>query len=191
MRSGLITCASRRLLSGANRPAPGRPERVQQRGDRRPAAGRRKPGLQRTGARDPSRRCAGGPGDAASNPRRRRDPIHRHLLRRLTGGRWAGQVEVATTLARNACYLSFPNDRGFATPVLFLRGEGRLFETRACRRRRAPPMDAVTLAPEVTAMLIQHLTQQGTARDRSRGAALRCRAANRRAIPSRLGGGAG
>ena len=33
-------------------------------------------------------------------------------------------------------------------------------------------MDAVTLAPEITALLIQHLTQQGAAHDRSRGAAL-------------------
>lgn len=90
---------------------------------------------------------------------------------RLTGGRWAGQVEIATALARNACYLSFPNDRGFATPVLFLRGEGRLFEL-APQEKETPAMDAVTLAPEITALLIQHLTQQGPARDRSRGAAL-------------------
>jgi hypothetical protein len=93
------------------------------------------------------------------------------FYQRLTAGRWAGQVEVAVTLARNACYLHFPNDRGFATPVLFLRGEGRLFEITSPEKEN-PSMDAVTLAPEVITMLIQHLMQRGEARDRSRGAAL-------------------
>ena len=93
------------------------------------------------------------------------------FYQRLTGGRWAGQVEVAVTLARNACYLHFPDDRGFATPVLFLRGEGRLFEI-TLQEKESSHMDAVTLAPEVITMLIQHLTRQGTARDRSQGAAL-------------------
>lgn len=46
------------------------------------------------------------------------------LYKRLTSERWAGQVDVAVTLARNACYLAFQNDRGFATPVLFLRAKG-------------------------------------------------------------------
>ena len=42
---------------------------------------------------------------------------------RLSDGRWAGQVDTAVTLGRNACYLNYPKDRGFATPVLYLRSE--------------------------------------------------------------------
>ena len=42
---------------------------------------------------------------------------------RLGNGRWAGQVDTAVTLGRNACYLNYPKDRGFATPVLYLRSE--------------------------------------------------------------------
>lgn len=42
---------------------------------------------------------------------------------RLTEGRWAGQVDTAVTLARNACYLTYPQDRGFATPILYLRSK--------------------------------------------------------------------
>jgi len=42
---------------------------------------------------------------------------------RLSEGKWAGQVDTAVTLGRNACYLNYPKDRGFATPVLYLRSE--------------------------------------------------------------------
>lgn len=55
---------------------------------------------------------------------------------RLTAGRWAGRVDMAVTLARSACRRDFPRDRGFATPILYLRSQdGLLFildtETRA------------------------------------------------------------
>lgn len=94
------------------------------------------------------------------------------FYQRLVGGRWTGQVEAAVTLARNACYLHFPDDRGFATPVLFLRPrEGRLFEI-TTQAKEIAPMDATALAPKVIGLLLQHLTPSGDARDRSRGAAL-------------------
>ncbi len=47
---------------------------------------------------------------------------------RLTAGRWAGRVDMAVTLARSACLRDFPRDRGFATPILYLRSrDGILF----------------------------------------------------------------
>ena len=50
------------------------------------------------------------------------------FYRRLTVGTWAGQVDAAATLARNACHLKFPNDAGFSSPVLYLRSaDGRIF----------------------------------------------------------------
>ena len=94
------------------------------------------------------------------------------FYQRLTDGRWAGQVEAAVTLARNACFLHFPGDRGFSAPVLFLRGpEGRLFEVGYPEKEEAP-MDATGLAPEVIALLLQYLKPRGEMRDRSRGAAV-------------------
>ncbi|MCO6453032.1 MAG: CHAT domain-containing protein [Caldilineales bacterium] len=48
---------------------------------------------------------------------------------RLTAGRWAGQVDAALTLARNSCFLNFPDDRGFATPILYLRSEDGIIFT--------------------------------------------------------------
>lgn len=45
------------------------------------------------------------------------------LYKRLTRGRWAGQIDAAVTLARNACLLNYPDDRGYATSVLYLRSE--------------------------------------------------------------------
>ncbi|MCO6453033.1 MAG: CHAT domain-containing protein [Caldilineales bacterium] len=55
------------------------------------------------------------------------------LYSRLTQGRWAGQVDMAVALARNACYLQFRKPdvtlRGFATPVLFLNAvDGTIFK---------------------------------------------------------------
>lgn len=50
------------------------------------------------------------------------------FYKRLTSERWAGEVDRAVAMARNACYLGSRDDRGFATPVLFLRAiDGRLF----------------------------------------------------------------
>ncbi len=94
------------------------------------------------------------------------------FYQRLTGGQWAGQVEVAVTLARNACYLHFPNDRGFATPVLFLRARtGRLFDIASPQKEEAP-MDTAALGSETISLLLQHLLQRGEPRPRSRGVAL-------------------
>ena len=42
------------------------------------------------------------------------------FYKRLTSGHWTGQVDTAITLARNACFVNFPDDRGFATPILYL-----------------------------------------------------------------------
>ncbi len=51
------------------------------------------------------------------------------FYRRLTAGKGAGHVDVAVTLARNACFLAWPDDRGFATPALYLRSrDGVIFE---------------------------------------------------------------
>ncbi|RUA17171.1 MAG: hypothetical protein DSY55_02585 [Clostridia bacterium] len=51
------------------------------------------------------------------------------FYKRLTTGNWAGHVDIAVTLARNACFLAFPDDRGFATPALYLRSrDGVIFE---------------------------------------------------------------
>ena len=71
------------------------------------------------------------------------------FYKRLTAGQWAGQVDVATTLARNACYLAWPDDRGFATPALYLRSrDGVIFDmpgaqsddaSLQCREAPKPP----------------------------------------------------
>ncbi len=51
------------------------------------------------------------------------------FYKRLTSGKWVGRVDIAVTLARNACLLAFPDDRGFATPTLYLRSrDGVIFE---------------------------------------------------------------
>ncbi len=51
------------------------------------------------------------------------------FYKRLTAGVWAGHVDAAATLARNACFLAWPDDRGFATPTLYLRSrDGVIFE---------------------------------------------------------------
>ncbi len=70
------------------------------------------------------------------------------FYRRLVSSRWAGHVDIAVTLARNACLLAFPDDRGFATPVLYLRApDGVIFKMTAgaaeedlpCREPSPPP----------------------------------------------------
>ncbi|RME45283.1 MAG: CHAT domain-containing protein [Chloroflexi bacterium] len=71
----------------------------------------------------------------------------------LTGDLWGGHVDIATALARNACYLNFPNDRGFATPILYLRAEGgKIFdlkaETEAPARPTPPPADECQEPPK-------------------------------------------
>ena len=61
------------------------------------------------------------------------------FYKRLTSGQWAGQVDVATTLARNACFLAWPEDRGFATPALYLRSSnGIIFEMPGARADAIP-----------------------------------------------------
>jgi tetratricopeptide (TPR) repeat protein len=64
---------------------------------------------------------------------------------RLTSGRWAGYVDVAVTLARNACYLTYPDDPEFAAPVLFLQApNGQLFSI-ATEEREAPALTEESL----------------------------------------------
>jgi hypothetical protein len=45
------------------------------------------------------------------------------LYKRLTKGRWAGRIDDAVNQARNACLLLDPDDRGYATSILYLRAE--------------------------------------------------------------------
>lgn len=48
---------------------------------------------------------------------------------RLTAGKWCGQVDCALAAAREACYSYLAKDRGFATPVLYLRSQdGKIFD---------------------------------------------------------------
>ncbi|NOZ50688.1 MAG: CHAT domain-containing protein [Chloroflexi bacterium] len=51
------------------------------------------------------------------------------FYKRLTQpGPWAGHVDIALTLARNECYVNFHQDRGFASPILYLRApNGQIF----------------------------------------------------------------
>lgn len=54
------------------------------------------------------------------------------LYKRLSEGHWTGQIDAAVNLARNGCFIEFPDDRGFATPVLYLRSrDGVLFQPRS------------------------------------------------------------
>ncbi|HEY52005.1 MAG TPA: CHAT domain-containing protein [Caldilineae bacterium] len=64
---------------------------------------------------------------------------------RLSEGKWAGQVDTAVTLGRNACYLNYPKDRGFATPVLYLRSEDGIVFSGLRDASVAPPFG---LAPD-------------------------------------------
>ncbi len=98
------------------------------------------------------------------------------LYKRLTVGRWAGQIDTAITLARNACYLTYPNDRGFATPILYLRSEnGTIFTIdEQCVRPPKPDdylideyrhYDAATLAELVNAAEEELVLVQNYMRD--------------------------
>lgn len=94
------------------------------------------------------------------------------FYQRLAAGRWAGHVDQALALARSACYLSFPEDRGFATPILFLRAQdGHLFDaTPAAVEPR--PVDAGAVAKEALARVNAHALQSGSAAEQRSGAAL-------------------
>ena len=71
------------------------------------------------------------------------------FYRRLTTGKWAGQVDVAVTLARNACRLAFPDDRGFATPILYLRAkDGRIFDVSTPAEAETTPCASVPRPPD-------------------------------------------
>lgn len=60
------------------------------------------------------------------------------FYRRLTAGKWAGQVDLAVTLARNKCFIENPNDPSFAAPVLYLRSsDARIFDV-ACLQLPEP-----------------------------------------------------
>ncbi len=63
------------------------------------------------------------------------------FYRRLTSSHWAGHVDIAVTLARNACLLAYPEDRGFATPVLYLRSKDGVIFTLASSS--TPDVDAL------------------------------------------------
>lgn len=53
----------------------------------------------------------------------------RSFYQRLSSGQWAGHVDIAVSLARNDCFLVAADDRGFATPVIYLRAtDGLLFD---------------------------------------------------------------
>ena len=94
------------------------------------------------------------------------------FYRRLTAGRWAGHVDLALTLARGACYLNFPNDRGFATPVLFLRAQdGHLFDT-AAPVTEPRQLDVGELAREALDRISAHLTHGASASEQQTGSAL-------------------
>ena len=79
------------------------------------------------------------------------------FYKRLSAGAWAGHVDVALTLARNSCFLAFPNDRGFATPVLYLRSEDgvifRVDETEKTAASETPQRDCEEV-PEPPARLL-------------------------------------
>lgn len=94
------------------------------------------------------------------------------FYKRLTAGRGAGCIDLAVAQARNACYLNFPGDLGFVTPVLFLRaGDSRLFGTDLPEERSAAP-DPGALAGEIVRRLVQHLTETGSVVERRSGGAL-------------------
>ena len=94
------------------------------------------------------------------------------FYRRLTAGPSAGHVDLALTLARAACYLNFPNDRGFATPVLFLRAQdGLLFDT-ATLEAVSRPLDVGELAREALNRISAHLTHGASATEQQTGPAL-------------------
>jgi hypothetical protein len=67
------------------------------------------------------------------------------FYQRLTSGRWVGRVDMAVTLARSACLRDFPRDRGFATPILYLRSQdGLLFTLETPPARSESQPEAVT-----------------------------------------------
>ena len=79
------------------------------------------------------------------------------FYKRLTSGKWAGHVDVAVTLARNACFLALPDDRGFATPALYLRShDGVIFDARPSAPQEAQEKDDVSCkeAPQPPARLL-------------------------------------
>ena len=78
------------------------------------------------------------------------------FYKRLCTGKWAGHVDFAVTLARNSCFLAFPDDRGFATPVLYLRTpDGVIFQLTDQLESSAPDTPETTCeeAPEPPAQL--------------------------------------
>lgn len=62
---------------------------------------------------------------------------------RLTQSEWAGRVDIAVNLARNACYRFAPDDRGFGTPILYLHASDAALWTRSesspSRKEPTPP----------------------------------------------------
>jgi hypothetical protein len=65
------------------------------------------------------------------------------FYKRLTSDKWAGHVDIAVTLARNSCFLAYPDDRGFAPPPLYLRSkDGVIFRFQAEEDDSVQPVTA-------------------------------------------------
>lgn len=76
------------------------------------------------------------------------------FYKRLTSERWAGEVDKAVNLARKACYLGSRDDRGFATPVLFLHTkDGQLFVFSDPTSTPDPAIPPPEPAPSLTGFL--------------------------------------
>ena len=71
------------------------------------------------------------------------------FYRALVTGDRPGYVDVAVTEARRACFLDFPEEPGFATPVLFLRAQDGCLFQRQTRAEMAQPTAPVPPARRV------------------------------------------
>jgi tetratricopeptide (TPR) repeat protein len=73
------------------------------------------------------------------------------FYRRLATGKWVGRVDMATALARNACYLAAPDDPGYAAPVLFLRTRDSLLFSAEQTTSTSAPAAATGTQPTIVA----------------------------------------
>ena len=83
------------------------------------------------------------------------------FYKRLTTGKWAGHVDVAVTMARNACFLAYPDDRGFATPALYLRSrDGIIFDLQKQNRTSSPEEIECSRVPQPSRHLLHRYRNQ-------------------------------
>jgi len=90
------------------------------------------------------------------------------FYKRLTSGEHCGQVDMALAAARNACFLFMSKDRGFATPVLYLRSQdGKIFEcegkSESQKKERPAPVETCPPPPKPEDSLLhdhRHSTAQ-------------------------------